>query len=421
MNRKITVPQLAWHEDTDMELSFPSSWDVTVCHMKGHDKAKLDEESIRAAFTHPIGTPPLREIAGGRSEVAIIFDDLARPVKAAELVPYILEELSEAGIPDKNIRFIAALGAHGAMTRIDFAKKLGDEVVERFPVYNHNPYENCTFLGETSSGTPVSLNSEVVACDLKIAIGSCVPHPTAGFGSGAKLVVPGIASMETIWANHHDVGRLDRPTESDPLIKTHPSMGIGRVEGNVQRLDAEEIARMLGLDFTVNAVMNLKREVVGLFAGDVVAAHREGVKLGQKVYTMERVTDMDIVVSNAYGKANESFIAILPGAEPLRQEGGDLVIIANVPEGQVVHYLAGDFGKTIRGRMPLQRQALPPRVNRLFVLSAYVERASTYWFGPDESVIWSKTWEEVLEQLIIDHPKGAKVAVIPDGTLQYFE
>ena len=41
MNNPIRVPQGAWYEDTEMELDFPSSWDITVCNMKGHDKAKL--------------------------------------------------------------------------------------------------------------------------------------------------------------------------------------------------------------------------------------------------------------------------------------------------------------------------------------------------------------------------------------------
>ncbi len=419
--QRVRLPQLAWHKDTEMELHFPSSWEVTVCHMKGYNKARLSEDQMRAAFARPIGTLPLKELARGKKEVAILFDDLSRPVRASELVPYVLEEMREAGIADKSIRFIAALGAHAAMTRFDFARKLGEDIVERFPVYNHNIYENCTYLGKTSRGTPVSLNSEVVACDLKIAIGSCVPHPIAGFSSGGKLVTPGIASIETIWANHRNIGGLDRPTECDPLIKTKPGMGMGKVEGNAMRLDAEEVARMLGLNFIVNPVLNLKREIVGLFVGDMVAAHREGVKLGQQVYVTEKVADMDIVVSNAYAKANEAFIAIMPGAEPLRKEGGDLVIIANCPEGQVVHYLVGAFGKTVAGRMPLQRLGLPLRVNRIFVLSAYIDRASTYWFGPDESVIWLKTWEDVLESLTVSHPGRAKVAVIPDGTVQYFE
>ena len=46
------------------------------------------------------------------------------------------------------------------------------------------------------------MNTEVVKCDYKIALGSIVPHGFAGFGGGAKIILPGIASFETIRAMH---------------------------------------------------------------------------------------------------------------------------------------------------------------------------------------------------------------------------
>jgi nickel-dependent lactate racemase len=120
-------------------------------------------------------------------QAVIIFDDLSRPTRASELVPHILAELKAGGIADEAIRFVAGTGAHGAMKLMDFEKKLGRNVVQKFDVYNHNPYENCTYVGQTSRGTPVYLNSEVMSCDLKILLGCIVPHPTAGFGGGQNF------------------------------------------------------------------------------------------------------------------------------------------------------------------------------------------------------------------------------------------
>ena len=106
-----------------------------------------------------------------------------------------------AGIGDGQIRFVCALGSHGALTRPDFVKKLGEEVVSRFPVFNHNLVGNCTLVGTTSLGTELYINSEVVGCDYKIAIGSRASR-SAGFGGGAKIILPGVASFETIRAMH---------------------------------------------------------------------------------------------------------------------------------------------------------------------------------------------------------------------------
>ena len=64
--RKIArLRQLSWYGDTDVEIDFPDSWDVTVCHMKGHDAPSLNEDGIRKAFVNPVGTKAIRELAKG--------------------------------------------------------------------------------------------------------------------------------------------------------------------------------------------------------------------------------------------------------------------------------------------------------------------------------------------------------------------
>jgi nickel-dependent lactate racemase len=69
-------------------------------------------------------------------------------------------------------------------------------VLKRFPVYNHNPFNNCVPIGTTKTfGTEVSINAEVMKSDLKIAIGGIVPHGMTGFGGGGKIILPGVASF----------------------------------------------------------------------------------------------------------------------------------------------------------------------------------------------------------------------------------
>ena len=228
---------------------------------------------MEKAFLNPIGSKPISELAKGKKEVVILFDDLARPTPVFEIVPFVLRELEKAGISDQQIRFIAALGAHGAHTANDFRKKLGEEVLDRFPVYNHHPFDFCTYLGKTSRGTPVSINKEVMACDLKIGIGSIVPHAFSGFGGGGKILLPGVAHIDSIAYNH------------GPLVKNHPgSVGLGKIEGNVPRLDIEEATRMAGLDVKIDALVNLRGEITGLFVGDPILEHREGTRLAKEIY-----------------------------------------------------------------------------------------------------------------------------------------
>jgi len=413
-SNSVWLPQLAWYGDTELELRFPSSWEIEVCHMRGHDWPVLSEQELRNAFEHPVGSKRIRELARGVKDVAIIFDDMTRPTPVAQIVPYVLAELREAGVTDENIRFIVALGAHGAHNHIDFRKKLGESVAEKYPVYNHNPYENCKFVGTTSWGTPVSVNAEVMSCDLKIGIGCIVPHPFTGFGGGGKIILPGVASIDTIEANHGPL--MQRAIESGQ----RDSIGLGHFDNNIIHLDVNEAARLAGLDIKIDAIVNLRREIAALFVGEVAAVHTEGVRVAREFYATEPVDGADIVIANAYSKANEAGLAIPVGARLIRENGGDLVILANTPEGQVTHYVMRSFGKSIGGRLWQPRSRLPSRVNRLMVFTPHIDRAGADWLAPPEAIIWLKTWDDVLKKLKMAYPGAARVVVIPDATVQYF-
>ncbi|MDP2953867.1 MAG: lactate racemase domain-containing protein [Chloroflexota bacterium] len=410
----VKVRQMAWYGDEELELAFPSAWEVTVCRMRGHDRPRLSDRQIRNAFSHPIGSRTIRELARGKKEVVIIFDDLTRPTPVAELVPYVLEELEEGGVADDHIRFIAGLGCHRALTRIDFVKKLGEDVVNRFPVYNHNPYENCTLVGKTSRGTAVAVNSEVMSCDLKIGIGSIVPHAAASYGGGGKLLLPGVCSIETITANHALASRAKQRGHSG-------SMGYGQgYEENEMRLDLAEAAKMAGLDVKVDAILNEKREVTALFVGEPVAEHMEGVKLAKEVFATDPVTGMDMVIANTYAKGTEPFHASPLASRMLKEDGGDLVLAINTPEGLITHYLGGSWGNNLGARYWQRRSRLLPRVNKLILLTQYCDRGQANRIAPLDMITWAKTWDQALEELLKDYPGKAKVAVIPDGTVQYF-
>ena len=120
MPNTIRLPQQAWYDTCELELALPDGWQVEVLKMAGHDRPAMRPEEIGAAIASPIGSPPIRGLARGKKEVVIIFDDMTRVTRVAQIVPSLLEELAAAGIPDRRIRFIAGLGCHGAMDRLDF-------------------------------------------------------------------------------------------------------------------------------------------------------------------------------------------------------------------------------------------------------------------------------------------------------------
>jgi len=380
--------------------------------MAGYNRQHLKPAGIKKAIANPIGMTPLSEYARGKKEVVILFDDMARVTRVAEIVPHVLEELAAAGINDSQIRFIAACGCHGALNRLDFVKKLGESVLTRFPVYNHSPFANCVYAGTTTGGTKVSINAEVMKCDLKIGIGSIVPHIMAGFGGGSKIVLPGVAAYETILALHSPRA-VSRKGEFNDTVT-----GMGAFEDNPRRRDIDEAADIIGLDMKIDGIVNMWGETAAIFAGAPQPAYAAALEEARTHYLTPSVRDKDIVIANTFAKANEAISGLLIAFPAVSKHGGDVVLIANAPEGQVTHYLMGPFGNDIGGQLRLQMK--PPRnVNRLIIFSEYPELSSKNYLEDTDKVILMHDWSDVLKLLQKSHKSGAKVAVYPSADIQY--
>lgn len=407
---EVSVPSLAWFGNIPLKLEFPEDWEVKRCKVECEGHQAMGDREIRAAIENPIASKPLSRLVKGCPEVAIIIDDMTRPTRSYQYVKPILEILHGAGVPRDNIRFIMAGGSHGTFGRLDFAKKLGDDIVAEYQCYNHNPYEYLEYLGDTTRGTPVHVNAEVMSCELKIGIGTVLFHRLMGFTGGGKIILPGVSGIDTIEHNHGKVGGFG------PGLTPHPSTGYLKNEGNIIRLDAEEAARMAGLDFKVDTVLNLDLEPMSVYSGDLVEAHRMASRDALRWHRTEAPKEMDIVVANTYMRANEAQLGLWPAYQSVKEEGS-IVLIANAPDGEIPHWIFGQHGKRRGARLwnPERRPLLKGK--RLIIYSPYKERSYDIKLGLPEQTVWIREWREVLEILRAYHGDRAKVAVLPDATM----
>ncbi len=407
---KFRLPQNAWHGDAEVEIALPATWEVKLAEIPADSLPVLGKEEMAARLLKPIASSPLSDLARGRRKAVIIFDDLSRPTMMDVVAPMIVAELLKGGMEENSISFVAALGAHGAHTLLDFTKKLGAEIVGRFPVYNHNPYENCSYVGKTSSGLPVYINDEVLSADLKIGIGSILPHAFNGFGGGGKIVFPGVAGMESIYLNHSKV-LADLKERNVGFTGNMGDMANSRMKD-----DIEEIVRMINFNFKIDILPNSKREAVEMVAGDPILAHYKGVEMASRLYLTEFHGDADIVIANANAKANESLIALLQGAASLKEEGGDLVLIVDFPAGQVVHYLLGQCGEKRGGRLWPGEVAFPPRIQRGILFTSNPGQR----FGLCHSLVECCRWDDVRTLLQEKYGAKTKAVIYKDATMQFF-
>jgi lactate racemase len=410
MNKKLLrLPQLAWQGICDLELVLPEKWDVKICNMQGFARKALTAAEITEAVRNPIAMEPLRQIAGNRKQVAILFDDTTRATRVSQIVSVVLQELAEAGIRDENIRFIAATGTHAPMDRFDFVNKLGEDVLRRFPVFNHNAFANYVDIGTTGRGIQLRVNAEVISCDLKIGIGSIVPHSFAGFGGGAKIIIPGVCFFETC-SGLHQMGMK--------YNQEHPEsrVALGTYEDNAIRQDMQEAARRVGLDMKIDAVLNSYGETVALYAGSLVESYDAALADAREHYKTNLKTENDIVIVNNFTKVSETECALDPAYPSLKNEGGEIVLIGNAPQGHVTHYLASPWGMNSRQH----KRVFPPQVRRLIIYNEYPDLTVLGYFDQPEKVVLLSRWDDVLALLEKSYPESARVAVYPNADIQYW-
>ncbi len=237
-----------------------------------------EEMAIKDAIMNPIGCERLAKSVGPGMHVVIIADDLTRPTPRKRILPILLEELNNAGVKDDDVTILIALGTHRYMTENEILSMFGEEIVSRVRVVNHewmNP-RNLVSLGRTDNGTPVTINKIAFEADFLIGLGSIVPHCWAGFSGGAKIIQPGISGPDTTAATHYSI------FDDDEKVLDFAGMAQNKVMDEMRA-----VARKTGLDFIVNVVVNSRKEVVKVVAGDLELAHNAGIDDSRRMFVQE--------------------------------------------------------------------------------------------------------------------------------------
>lgn len=277
---------------------------------------------VHQAMQQPIGTPRLCELARPGQRVAIVTSDLTRPCPSPQLLPAILAELATAGVRERDITVVVALGQHRPLSEAELEAAVGGGCYRRVRVINHDPADT-VHLGTTSRGTPVELFRPLVEATLRICLGNLEFHYFAGYSGGAKAIVPGCASAATVTANH--------------AMMVQPEAATGRLEGNPVRADIEEAATMLGVDFILNVVVDGEHRITAAVAGDVIEAHRAGCALVAARGCVGVPALADVVVASAGGHPKDVNLyqaqKALDNAPYALKEGGIVILVAECGEG----------------------------------------------------------------------------------------
>ena len=319
MSKEFELP----YRDSSLRAAIPRRNLSFVLDVEDEKGVESETQCIIDSLRCPIERPPLRDAVSQDGKVVVIVTDNTRPCPDDRLLPPILAEL-EQKVARHNITIIVALGLHPPLSREDLARLLGKKIVERYIVINHDPAQT-TYLGTTSRGTPVDINTKVVEAGFRISTGFIEPHFFAGFSGGRKSIAPGVFSLRSAYKNH-----------SYEMIED-PHSRAGVLKGNPIHEDMVEQAKMARLNFIVNVLLNKKREITHVVAGDPIKAHERGCEIEREIAGVRVNHKVDITIATNSGAPLDldlyQTVKGIDNASLITRDGGILIIVSSCSTG----------------------------------------------------------------------------------------
>lgn len=282
-----------------------------------------------------VALAPLLPLPDG--PVAVVFPDLTRPFPHRVVLPAVLEALARAGVADERLRLLCATGTHRQATDAEMRDLIGDDLVDRFGVHDHDATDTAAHAEVgTVDDVPVLIDRAYLDCPTRVVTGFVEPHFFAGYSGGPKAVCPGLAATSTV-LEAHSPARIADPAATWTVLDGNPVHEFVRA--------AVELAPpTLSVDVTINAA----REVTAVFVGPLPTAHREACAFVQRTSVIELDEPFDVVVtSNAGSPLDRNLYQAVKGmsaADRVVREGGLIICVAQcadgVPDGEFADLLA---------------------------------------------------------------------------------
>jgi lactate racemase len=310
---------------------------VTVLRPQFVEGLADEKAAFHEAVRHPVDSAPLADLVEASDRVAIVIADLTRPLPSDRLLLWILEELSH--VPAENVTVIVGTGTHRANTTDEIRSMVGEEVLRRVRVINHDAYNNETMreVRPAGDGRPALMFSrDYVEADKRILVGFIEPHFMAGFSGGYKAVFPGIANLAAIM-HYHRADAIGHPRSTWGIMDENPTQAQIRENGST-----------VPVTFLVNVTLNHRRQITGYYCGDVITAHEEGCRVVKETAMVACPQRYPLIITTNSGyPLDQNLYQTVKGmcaAAEVIEEGGLMVVAARCNDGFPAH---GNFAKLL--------------------------------------------------------------------------
>ena len=381
-----------------------------------------EKNAILTALRDPIQSPPLKELIIPGNKVVVVHTDITRATPNDRILPILLEEIESAGIERKDIILLNGLGTHRPQTALELRTLLGDEIFDNYRCIQHDCHDSQELisLGKTSLGHPVRINRTYLEADVRILTGFVEPHFFAGFSGGPKAVLPSLAGAESVFSNHG----LE--------MIAHPQSTWGITKGNPIWEEMREVALLTRPDFLLNVTLNTQRQITGVYAGDMLAAHAAGSKFVKEnsMVAVAHPYDIAITTNSGYPLDQNLYQSIkgLSAASQVVRHGGAIILAAACEDGLPAHGRYADLlttggspggvlemisqpGFYAQDQWQVQIQAQIQKSNAVFVFSdgLTTEQIQSALFIPCLNITTT------INNLLQRFGNTARICAIPDG------
>lgn len=405
---------------TGLTFELADGLDVSVVEPREGATLPDPATAIADALADPIDCRPLLELARGRRDATVVISDKTRPVPYRVVLPPILRQLEEAGIPRDAIEILVATGLHRANTDAELVEMVGAEVAGAYRIRNHDARDAGAHrsLGTTARGTDVWIDAKFLDADLKIVTGLIEPHLMAGYSGGRKAIAPGLAAVATMRSLH-----------GAAMLEGH--IGPGIIDGNPFHDELLGIARQVGPDLLVDVAIDRQRRLTGVFAGDIESAHAAGVRFVEPHVHVDLPRAADIVITSAGGyPLDDTLYQAIKGLTAslnLVRRGGTIILAAALGEGVGSAEFRQMLAATRSANDIMQRLSSPGffRIDQWMLqhLSQVMRKAEVIVVSDRLSAAdreasflrFENTIEAALETALQHHGRDAHIAVVPQG------
>ncbi|MBN1475909.1 nickel-dependent lactate racemase [Candidatus Sumerlaeota bacterium] len=256
------------HGTRGFKLEIPDGLSVCPLEAAGLPALTDPRASLEQSLRAPLDTEPLQELARGKTAACVLIPDQTRPCPLHRALPALVSEILHAGLRPDAIEVLVATGLHVPPSEEGIRELVGPDVSGQAITLRASDARDPTQFKDLTpppGDAPIHLHRDWVGADLRVVASLVEPHLLAGYSGGAKMILPGIADLQTIRHAHR------------PEIIAHPRARAAKMTDNPMFALARAGEATCPAHFHLALAVDRAGDLAGAWAGSLAGAHAAAI------------------------------------------------------------------------------------------------------------------------------------------------